>query len=167
MTKLIIIRGYPGSGKTTIAKALAEAGIGKFIDHNAILTFIANLASNDDGIYEEIANLELGMTRKLLNENSTVLVARGFSNLESIKGYEDIASELGLEYTVIRLEVDKSTLCTRVQSKERLDDFNPTVTERALTRWIENNPLISHPLEKIIDNTRPKNEVVREIISIL
>ena len=57
MVKLIILRGYPGSGKKTIGKALEAEGLGKFVDHNAILTFIANIVGDDEGIYDDIVNL--------------------------------------------------------------------------------------------------------------
>ena len=51
INKLIILRGYPGSGKTTVGKRLEKQGLGIFIDHNAILTFVASIAGNDTWIY--------------------------------------------------------------------------------------------------------------------
>jgi len=129
MTKLIILRGYPGSGKTTIGKHLQAEGIGKFIDHNAILTFIAGIAGDDEGIYDEIAQLELAMCKKLLVDDSDVIVARGFSGLSSIQAYEAVASELGVTIKILRLNVDRNELIRRVQSPERKLDFNPTIDE--------------------------------------
>ena len=167
MTKLVLIRGYPGSGKTTIGKQLAEEGVGKFIDHNAILTFIANIAGNDDGIYDDIASLELAITRKLLLEHANVIVARGFSSLESLKLYENVANELGVELIIVRLDVDQDILSKRVSSRERFVDFNPIVNEKALTEWVKGNPLTNHPFEETFDNTKPLAEVVEAIISIV
>ena len=63
MQRLTIIRGYPGSGKTTIGKRLEDQKLGIFIDHNRILTFIAQFTTNDDGLYDEISQLELAMTK--------------------------------------------------------------------------------------------------------
>ena len=166
MTKLIILRGYPGSGKTTIGRRLAEKAAGKFIDHNSILTFIADIAGNDEGIYKDIANLELAIARKLLKERTSVIVARGFSNLESIRAYEDVAIECGAEPIIIRLEVDRATLSKRVGNSERLNDFNPTVTDRALGEWIDSNPIINHPSEKIVDNTQSLETVIDAIVEV-
>jgi broad-specificity NMP kinase len=73
MNQLIILRGYPGSGKTTVAKLLEREGCGVFIDHNAILTFIAGFTGNDEGIYHEIHALELAMTSKLLRDGKSAI----------------------------------------------------------------------------------------------
>lgn len=161
--KLIILRGYPGSGKTTIGKELENHGVGKFIDHNSILTFIAGIAGNDDGIYDEIANLELAISKKLLTEGETVIVARGFSKLAQIAIYETAAKSLGTESVVIRLEVDQEELLQRVQSPERQLDFNPTTNEKAANEWISQNLLEDHPDEIVIDNNKPLKESVAAI----
>lgn len=160
MTKLIILRGYPGSGKTTIGKRLESEGLGKFIDHNAILTFIAGITGDDEGIYDEISQLELAMCKKLLAEGSNVIAARGFSSLSSMQPYGAIASELGVEIQILRLNVDNDELLRRVQSPERRLDFNPTVDEAHALNWMNDNPIQDHPYEILIDNSAPIDEVV-------
>ena len=160
MNKLIILRGYPGSGKTTIGNALANDGIGVFVDHNSILTFVAKMTENDDGIYDDIVNLELAITRKLLSEGKTAIVARGFSGLNSIEPYITLAQLLNVEYQIIRLEVDETILVDRVQSPERQDDFNPTTTPEALKSWISENKLQDVENEVIVDNTKALVEVL-------
>lgn len=165
MTQLIILRGYPGSGKTTIGKALEKQGIGKFVDHNAILTFIASITGDDDGIYDDIANLEKAITRKLLITKETVIVARGFSSIASFEPYIQIAESLGIQAKVIRLNVDFDELTQRVTSPERKADFNPTISKENLTKWIEENPIIDYPEEVIIDNSPSIDKVVNSILS--
>lgn len=167
MTQLIVLRGYPGSGKTTIGKQLRSIGVGEFIDHNAILTFIAEIAGDDEGIYNEIAQLEIAICRKLLSEGRSVIVARGFSNVSSIDAYTNIASDLDVDAKIIRLEVDKRELINRVQSPERLLDFNPTINESHVLDWIANNPIESHPSEVIIDNEQSLDVVIDNLKSII
>ena len=167
MARLIILRGYPGSGKTTIGKQLHATGASEFIDHNAILTFIANIAGDDEGIYDEIAQLELAMCRKLLTEGKSVIVARGFSSLGSIDSYTSMATELGVETKIIRLKVSQQELINRVQSAERKLDFNPTIDESHALDWMTNNPIENHPDEMVIDNERPLNEVINGLKIIL
>lgn len=82
--KLIILRGYPGSGKTTVGKLLEKKNQGVLVDHNAILTFLANIVGDDEGIYEDIHILEKAMARKLLKDKKNVIVARGFSSSDSV-----------------------------------------------------------------------------------
>lgn len=167
MTKLIILRGYPGSGKTTIGKQLEAEGLGKFIDHNAILAFIAETTGDDEGIYDEIAQLELAMCKKLLTEDRNVIVARGFSSLSSLQPYEATASELGVEIQILRLDVDKDEIVRRVQSPERKLDFNPTVDEAHALSWMNDNPIQDHPYETLVDNFAPVDEVVSKIKTVL
>jgi len=164
MTKLIILRGYPGAGKSTIGKALQLRGAGRFIDHNAILTFVANITGDDDGIYEDITNLELSMARKLLRSGIPTIAARGFGNLESMKPYEEVAEELGIPISIFRIHVDYDELARRVQGPERPGDLNPTTNPELLEKWISENPLVDHPGEVIIDNTRSIAEVVGDIL---
>ena len=166
INKLIILRGYPGSGKTTVGKRLEKQGLGIFIDHNAILTFVANIAGNDTGIYYEIAQLEKAICKKLLNEGSTVIVARGFSELKSIKEYEDIARANNIPWYIFRLNVPIETLSERVQSPERKQDFNPTITIQSLINWVTQKPLQPHAAEHIIDNTNNVKTTLRNIFDI-
>lgn len=167
MTQLIILRGYPGSGKTTIGKQLQSIGVGEFIDHNAILTFIAGIAGDDKGIYDEIAQLELAICKKLLKQGRAVIVARGFSSLSSLRAYVDIADDLGAKTKIIRLEVGEQELINRVQSPERQLDFNPTIDESHVLEWIANNPIESHPSEVIVDNEQPLDVVMDNLKSII
>ena len=167
MKKLIILRGYPGSGKTTIGKRLEACGVGTFIDHNAILTFIAGIAGDDDGIYEQIAALELALCEKLLQKEQAVIVARGFSALSSLAPYEEAARKLDVECRIIRLDVSGEALGRRVASPERRHDFNPTVTEDALQQWVQENQIENHDDETIVDNEKPIEEVVEAIVEML
>ena len=155
MTKVIILRGYPGSGKTTIGKELQKANIGTFIDHNSILTFVADIAGDDDGIYDDIANLELAIARKLLRVGKSVIVARGFSSLNSLRMYEDLATSLDVTVRIFRLDVDLTELSIRVESNERKNDFNPTTNQGALKVWIKSNPIEDYDNEVRIDNRQP------------
>jgi predicted kinase len=165
MTKLIMLRGYPGAGKSTIGKSLQLRGAGKFIDHNAILTFVANIAGDDSGVYDDIANLELSIARKLLKNGTSAIAARAFSSLESIKSYEDMAAELGIPVVIFRIDVDYEELAKRVQGVERTASLNPTTNPELLEKWISENPLIDHPAEIIIDNTRSIGEVVTDMLA--
>lgn len=167
MKTLVLIRGYPGSGKTTVGKALQEEGVGRFIDHNAILTFIASIVGNDEGIYEEIHVLEKSMTKKLLAQGDTAIVARGFSNSQRISEYYLIAKELNARFYAFTLKADINILEHRVQAPERRSDFNPTTTPNALLRWVDGNPLEKYEGEIILDASEQVEVIVKKIKQLL
>jgi shikimate kinase len=166
-SKLIIIRGYPGSGKTTVGKSLALRDVGVFVDHNAILTFMADVVGDDEGIYEEISNLELAMAKKLLADKKNTIVARGFSTKDSVDDYISIAKETQSDVLIFKLVASSQNLRLRVVAQERKTGFNPTTTEEALSSWITDNPLEPIPGEEVIDANRPTDYVVNQIISLL
>lgn len=165
--KLIILRGYPGSGKTTVGKLLEKKNQGVLVDHNAILTFLANIVGDDEGIYEEIHILEKAMARKLLKDKKNVIVARGFSSSDSVSPYISVATDVGAEILIFKLSVSESNLKLRVVSEERKKDFNPTVNEDVLLTWMNENPLEPINGEYEINADRSIQEVVSQILSIL
>lgn len=144
MLRLIIIRGYPGSGKTTIGRLLEKNGHGVFINHNSILTFLAGIVGDDQGIYDDIYNLELVMSHKLLTEGKSVIMARVFSRTSSLRPYLDVAKAAGAKCIILRLDADASILKKRVAAPERRNDFNQIMDAEALMSYIE-----SFPQEKV------------------
>ncbi|MEX0748965.1 MAG: AAA family ATPase [Candidatus Saccharimonadales bacterium] len=165
--RLIIIRGYPGSGKTTVGQTLAAHGLGTFIDHNAILTFLANIVGNDEGMYDEIHTLERAMARKLLADGKSAIVARGFSRQSSIDPYLEITKEVGIEAYIFKLNADEVTLKSRVVAEGRKKDFNPTTSEEALSAWMAENLLEAVEDEYDINANESIEHVVNQIVSLL
>lgn len=163
--KLIVLRGYPGSGKTTIGKELEKRGRGVLVDHNSILNFLAGIAGNDDGIYDEIHSLEKSIARKLLHDKKSAIVARGFSARVSIVPYSDLARDMGAELCIFKLAVSESNLIKRVTSEERKKDFNPTISEDILMTWIKDNPIEDVEQEYEVDADRTIGEVIEQILT--
>lgn len=161
MKKLLLIRGYPGSGKTTIGKKLEDYGYGTFIDHNSILTFIANIVGDDMGIYDNIHSLELALTNKLLGDGKSAIVARGFSKVVAISPYLEIAKKQNAKLLVITLLAAPEILEQRVTQPERQRDFNPTTNAEALRDWVMHNPLEPFATEVTLDASLPLSQVVR------
>ena len=167
MQKLIILRGYPGSGKTTLGKKLEKDNVGKFIDHNQILGFLSDICGNDYGIYQEIHDLELAMTNKLLKEGDTVIVARGFNKATQIDRYVDVARLNNVNYHLITLTTSVNTLSERIMAPERKMSFNAMTSKEILEEYIGANKQEPYDSEIIINSTKPADEVATEAKSYL
>lgn len=164
MKQLIILRGYPGSGKTSIGNLLGENPDLVFIDHNQILTLVANIVGNDDGIYNEVHAFERVLAKKVLTEGKGVVVGRGFSLAKSIEPYEIIAKENGARVQVIRLQAPLELLERRVEAIARRVDFNPILSRESLRDWIQDNPLEDVKGELLIDASRPLKSVLADVL---
>lgn len=108
MTKrLIIIRGIPGSGKSTYAQKLVEelTSEGKSVKH-----FESDMFFMKDGEYKFNTKL-LGVAHKWcfdtvfnsFNENDTVIVSNTFTTMKELAPYMDRAKENGYDMTIYRM----------------------------------------------------------------
>lgn len=98
--KLVLIRGLPGSGKSTIAKALAMAGFKHFEADTYHL--------NDEGDYcFNQANAKAAHewcqreARKALEAGECVVVSNTFTQLWEMTPYFEMAKAVGIEPNVI------------------------------------------------------------------
>jgi thymidylate kinase len=108
------------------------------------------------------------MTKKLLNEGKSVIVARGFSSVSSLNPYVHINTDLNKALiNVIRLKASIKKLKKRVQNQTRKSGFNPTTTSAELLEWIEKNPLEAYKDETVIDANKSINAVADDITKVL
>lgn len=98
--QLVLIRGLPGSGKSTIAKALHKAGFEWFEADTYHL--------NDDGDYcFDRANAKAAHewcqqeTRNALENGKQVVVSNTFTQIWEMAPYFDMAKALGIEPNVL------------------------------------------------------------------
>lgn len=164
MKQLIILRGYPGSGKTSVGNLLGEDPGRVFIDHNKILTLVASIAGNDEGIYDEIHAFEIVLAKKVLTEGKSVIVGRGFSSSKSIEPYNIMAEKYGAQIQVIRLQAPHELLEKRVEESTRSSDFNPVLSAESLRKWVKDNPLEEVKGEMLIDASQPLKSVCADIL---
>ena len=163
MQNLIIIRGYPGSGKTTLSKKLSEASGFVMVDHNHILNLIRALNGGDDeGIYDEIHSLELGIARSWLKKGQSAVVARGFTTAKSLSPYLEMAKTEGAQSLVFRLDVPQDVLAVRVTSSERTENGFATTAEY-LDKWVSSHPMEDFESEFVLDGKLAPEVLVTQI----
>lgn len=98
--QLVLIRGLPGSGKSTMAKALARAGFEHFEAD------IYHLNSEGDYCFDR-ANVKAAHewcqqeTRRALESGKQVVVSNTFTQLWEMAPYFGMAKALGIEPNVL------------------------------------------------------------------
>ena len=98
--QLVLIRGLPGSGKSTMAKALARGGF----EHFEADTYHMN---NEGDYCFDRANAKAAHewcqqeTRKALERGKQVVVSNTFVQLWEMAPYFDMAKALGIEPNVL------------------------------------------------------------------
>jgi predicted kinase len=134
---LILIRGLPGSGKSTKAKQI-EARTSGFTRHlEADMYFILG----DEYIFD---TSKLGkahewcqqMTKDYLKRGFNVVVSNTFTTLKEIKPYEHIAKDLGVNLEVYQMN----------NSFKSIHDVPEETINRMKTRWQEYPGTIQVPV---------------------
>ena len=99
MNNLTIIRGLPGSGKTTLAKA-----IGADVIHEADDYFLTQGAYKFNAKQLPLAHAQcLKRTKQSLNENKRVAVSNTFSQQWEIEPYLYLVRKTGSNLTIVDL----------------------------------------------------------------
>lgn len=106
MKKLILVRGHPGSGKSTYAKAMcyafpdaAEVCADYFFELIGKYAFKPNLLKDaHEWCFRE--------TFTLLNTNDNVFVHNTFTKLWEMQKYIDKAKEFGVEVQIVKMNGD-------------------------------------------------------------
>lgn len=106
--ELIIVRGLPGSGKTTLANRIGASIQSNWTHYEADMFFM-----DDKGNYKwdrtklrEAHEWCLVQTREDINRGYTVIVSNTFTTRRELKPYFDIALEYFITPTVITCEND-------------------------------------------------------------
>lgn len=98
MSKLILIRGLPGSGKSTIANEFTKYESTEHLEADMFWGLDYNFDINR---IKEAHEWCQAKTRKALDIYDTVVVANTFTTKKELKPYFDIAKEFGIVPNVI------------------------------------------------------------------
>lgn len=138
--ELVLIRGLPGSGKSTIAKALTMAG---FLWYEADTYHL-----NDEGAYcFDPANVKAAHawcqseTRKALESGERVVVSNTFTRIWEMAPYFEMAAALGIEPNVLEAK----------GNWQNVHSVPAEVVEKMRQRWepLSNTCLIMLPARNV------------------
>lgn len=126
--ELILIRGLPGSGKSTFAEVLNNNG--HYIHLEADMFFI-----QPDGTYKFIPDLVpvahkwcINTAKIFLNNKKSVIVSNTFTTLKEMKPYLEHAESLNIGFSVYRMMKNFGSIHNVPESviermKDRFEDF--------------------------------------------
>ena len=137
-SRLIIIRGLPGSGKSTFAKS--------YFNGHTHLEADMYFVQPDGSYYWVVEQLGkahswcLETTKIMLNNGQDVVVSNTFTTLKELEPYVNFAKSNDIPYGVFRMETQYESI-HRVpveaieRMKARFQDFNEEIYHRDGIAW--------------------------------
>ncbi len=118
MTRLVLLNGAPGSGKSTMAAALAqEQSLTLALDIDALKHALGRW--DDDLLAAGLLarRLALATAREQLSAGHDVVVGQYLAQTAFIEQLEGLATELGASFVEIVLELDAADLARRLSDR--------------------------------------------------
>ncbi len=176
---IVLLMGFAGTGKLTVAQALAKTADFRLVDNHTWCAPIFNLLQrNEVTPLPELAWQKAGEMCNILFSTIRELSPLYFSFIftqEMIEGDEypkifyqkivELAKYRRSTFLPIRLICEKNELIQRVQQPQRQDRYKTMDAKRASRQSKEQAVFYSHhPHEITIDNTHQSPEMVARII---
>lgn len=129
MSKVIMMCGVCGSGKTTFAKKKEKEGFIRIsIDEEMWRLYGARGIDYPNDNYEELSSIvESKLQNDIVNyikEDKNLVIDFSFWSKSNRKYYKNFLEELGADIQLIYLKVDKETLKKRIESRNKNHDVN-------------------------------------------
>ena len=154
---VILIDGYTGMGKSTVAKCISKFDSSIILNNDEVRTFLNDYKNNDYKLLQEY-RLE-----KLLENNNSCIV--DICLCHNYKSKLEYYKRLGIKYYIIRLEcsseivkkrLEKRTISNEIYSIANYDDY----------LWMVNN-VERVPIELIDFVINTENNIEKQVIDFL
>ena len=171
MHQLIILAGHPGSGKTSIADALASRGfvrlsIDDFYQTTPRDTTVGDWYRDEPFLDAAYAAFEAAITNRLERGERIVVETSGVGKRWR-KLLADLVSKYADRLTMIYLKISRETSEARIRERNATD-YPIKITDEAWLRdFFDRGEGLSAEYEHVIDAERPLEEVITEVEAII
>jgi predicted kinase len=130
---LIVMRGYPGTGKSTVAKAIATTLRAAFIDRDIIRQTIVNTQEHipDAAIGRLAYELMFALARAQLNVGLSVVIDSPLTYYTTYEQAQRLAHECHVPMLVVHCQ------CAENIQRRRLEERKSQVFDFQITSWEE------------------------------
>lgn len=123
MTRLVLINGAPGAGKSTLALRLAQdAPLTLALDVDAIKFALGRWEDDLLASGQQSRRLSLALARQQLSEGHDVVMGQYLARTEFIEALESLAVEQDAEFLEVILDLDTATLADRLATRSVAPD---------------------------------------------
>ncbi len=127
----VLMRGYPGTGKSTIARAIAAALHAPLIDRDIIRKKAVDSFGDIHGVGRFSYELMFALTEEQLNLRLSVIVDTPLTYRETYEKSMALAEKFSIPMLVVHCQ------CPPEVQKRRLEGRKGTVSEFQITSWEE------------------------------
>lgn len=129
MTRLILLNGMPGVGKSTIARRFAAEHPGTLLcDVDVLRTFIGGWSDDFDLAGARIRPAALGLITGYLRESGDVVLPQLLARVTELERFEQAALAAGADFVEVMLATDTDDAVRRFHGRDDgIDAWHPTV----------------------------------------
>ena len=160
---LIVMRGYPGTGKSTIARALATALHAPLVDRDIIRQMAVDILGNLPAIGRFSYELMFALTREQLKLGLSVVIDTPLTYRTTYEQAQQLAQTFSIPMLVVHCK------CPPEVQKRRLEGRKGMVSEFQITsweEWLRWQPRFEEFEDEgcVIDTSNPLDESLAKVI---
>lgn len=134
MTTLHLIRGLPGSGKTTLAHQLEKDGEGIRLSPDEWMTALG-FHLYDEAARTRVEQLQWKLAQRLLANKTSVILENGFWSRQERDAYRSVAISLGAKTRLHYLSIPIEELRRRIIARNQDNPPESMVDPDDLLSW--------------------------------